>query len=136
MFCHIRLYHQNIGIIATLHYLCGDIFGRSFAQIVNIRLESHSHHGNNRFTPMFKFKLQHRIFYFLRAPKGFIVIYFTGFCTNLRFHREISRDKIRIYCNTMTYHTTTRLKNIYTGVFISQINQFPDIYPGFITNQG
>ena len=41
---NVGLYYEDVGVVAALHHFRGDILGRRFAQVVDIRLEGESHH--------------------------------------------------------------------------------------------
>ena len=67
------------------------------------------------------------------TPISFIVINFACCSDYLGFLWVRRCDKIWVNSYTMAAYATTWLQNIYTRMFIRQINQFPNVNTSFIT---
>ena len=114
----------------------GDIFGGRFPQVIDIRFESQSHAGNDRFALVLFYKLLAGFQYFVRTPVRFVIVCFTGTLDELRLLRIVGYDEPRVYRNAVTAYSAARLKDIHTRMLVGQFDQFPYIDSGFVADHG
>lgn len=114
----IWLHDENICIVTALHYFCYNIFGWRFTEVIDVRFECQSHHGNAGFAVVFQFKFQHSGLYLFRTIECLVVVDVTSIGNQFAFCRKIRCYEIRIDSNTVTAHTATRLQDIDTRMFV------------------
>ena len=112
----------------------GNVFGRRFAKVVDVRFECKTHAGNNRFASVLFYEITARFQYFIGAPVGFIIIGFTGTFDELRLFWIVRYDKPRVYGDAMTAYTAARLQYVDSRVLVGKFYQFPHVDFCFIAD--
>lgn len=85
---YVWLYYQDLGIGFLCDYGIDDMACRALAQVVDVGLEGHAHHGHNRTTVVFVVEAENGVDGLECTPVGLMVVDGACLCNNLRFLGE------------------------------------------------
>src|SRR5690606_6110529 len=71
----------------------------------------------------------------LSTPESLVIIDFSSLTNDLRLHRKLGGNKVRIHRNTVATHTTAGLQNSDTWMLVGKADKLPSVNPRLVTNQ-
>lgn len=124
---HVRLNDEDVGVVAALHHFCGDVFRRRFAEVVDVRLESESHHCDCRLAVVFEFEAEHRVLHFLGTPEYLVVVDFARFCNQLALNGEVGCEEVWVDGDAVSAHSASRLQDVDARMLVGESDKLPHV---------
>src|SRR5690554_3951770 len=72
----------------------------------------------------------------LCTPESLVIIDFPRLADDLGLHWEVRGNKIRVNRNAVATYPTTRLQDIYAGMFVGKTDQLPYINTRLVADDG
>ena len=132
----VGLYDHDVGVVAALHDLGDDVFGRGLTEVVDVGLEGQAHHGHFGLAVVVQFELEHGPLHFLGAPEGLVVVDLTGAGDEFRLCREVGGDEVGVHGYAVASDTASGPENVDAGMLVGQSDEFPDVDAGFLADDG
>lgn len=127
MLRHVRLNDEDVGVVAALHHFGCDVFRRRFAEVVDVWLESESHHCDCRLAVVFEFEAEHCVLHFLGTPECLVVVDFARFCYQLALNGEVGCDEVWVNGDAVSAHSASRLQDVDARMLVGEGDELPHV---------
>lgn len=127
MLLHVRLNDEDVGVVAALHHFGCDVFRRRFAEVVDVRLESESHHCDCWLAVVFKFEAEHCVLHFLGTPECLVVVDFARLGYQLALNGEVGSDEVWVDGDAVSAHSAARLQDVDARMLVCEGDEFPHV---------
>lgn len=124
---HVRLNDEDVGVVAALHHFGCDVFRRRFAEVVDVRLESESHHCDCRLAVVFEFEAEHCVLHFFGTPECLVVVDFARLGYQLALNGEVGSDEVWVDGYAVSAHSAARLQDVDARMLVCEGNEFPHV---------
>lgn len=124
---HVRLNDKDVGVVAALHHFGCDVFSWRFAEVVDVRLESESHHCDCRLAVVFEFEAEHCVLHFLGTPECLVVVDFARFGYQLALNGEVGSDEVWVDGNAVSAHSASRLQDVDARMLVCESDELPHV---------
>lgn len=124
---HVRLNDEDVGVVAALHHFGCDVFSWRFAEVVDVRLESESHHCDCRLAVVFEFEAEHCVLHFLGTPECLVVVDFARLGYQLALNGEVGCDEVWVDGDAVSAHSAARLQDVDARMLVCEGYELPHV---------
>lgn len=124
---HVRLNDKDVGVVAALHHFGCDVFSWRFAEVVDVWLESESHHCDCWLAVVFELEAEHCVLHFLGTPECLVVVDFARFCNQLALNGEVGSDEVWVDGNAVSAHSASRLQDVDARMLVGESDELPHV---------